>query len=140
MVMHLRTSAPNWESISGAKDAKCLKFPGNREHDPWFEDMDESAQICNGDNDGVICPIRHECLLFALVNNEHQGVWGGTQPLQRHWLRKKYKHKNHRPRPEWKFENAPPNEELVAKEQARQAERKARRLGGDEEEPDAAAG
>lgn len=29
------------------------------------------------------CPVRDECLRFALVNRERDGVWGGTSPSER---------------------------------------------------------
>ncbi len=30
-----------------------------------------------------VCPVRGECLEFALVNNVHYGVWGGMTERQR---------------------------------------------------------
>lgn len=141
MVMRLRIPAPHWESVSGSQDAKCLKFPGKREFDPWFDDMDEARHICNGTFDDRVCPIREQCLLFALVNNEHEGVFGGTLPEQRHDLRQRHKRKTRGPIPaQWRFEHVR-SLTIVREEIAeREAEREARRSGGDQEEPDAAAG
>lgn len=34
------------------------------------------------------CPVRHECLSFALKNGEHHGIWGGKNPAERHRIRK----------------------------------------------------
>lgn len=34
------------------------------------------------------CPVRRECLLYALENNEQHGVWGGMTPQQRKDLRR----------------------------------------------------
>jgi Transcription factor WhiB len=124
MVLHLRTSSPPgpW------KGAKCLNTQVSREYDPWFgleleadedglpsfrdEDvvMDEARDMCNGTDDGVICPIRHECLIFALTNNLREGVFGGSTPLDRKAIRKQWPLKSGKvPRPEWKwFENGEP--------------------------------
>jgi WhiB family redox-sensing transcriptional regulator len=37
---------------------------------------DEIRELCE------TCPVRLDCLVFALVNDEH-GIWGGTTRLQR---------------------------------------------------------
>lgn len=34
------------------------------------------------------CPVKEECLEYALVNNERWGVWGGTTPPERAAMRK----------------------------------------------------
>lgn len=33
------------------------------------------------------CPIKRECLIQALQNNEQYGVWGGHTPAQRQSVR-----------------------------------------------------
>jgi hypothetical protein len=71
MAMRLRRDAPYWEG------AKCAGFRISPENDPWFHQEEQAVRICNGDDDGQICPRRTECLLFALANNENAGVWGG---------------------------------------------------------------
>jgi len=130
MVMHLRIPAPHWDGGGDPKRAaKCLIFPGSEERDPWFNDMDESKQVCNGDNDGIICPLRQKCLMFAAVNNEHYGIWGGLYSEQRHWMRRNV------PRAEWSYESAPPLEFVLEEIEARQAARKAAGLSGDQQEP-----
>lgn len=90
MVLRLRLAAPAWER------AKCLGQATGPEMDPWFDNEDygyENQQelgqeICNGEVDGVVCPIREACLLFALTNNERYGVWGGTSEADRRAIRK----------------------------------------------------
>lgn len=56
--------------------------------DPWFHDMEEAAEICNGTWSNVVCPFRMGCLHRALVNNEGYGVFGGLLPIQRKWIRR----------------------------------------------------
>jgi hypothetical protein len=91
MVLKLRTPAPdNW------KGAKCLgqvyKDESGEVRDPWFseDDQEEAVTFCNGEADGIVCPIRQACLEFALRNNEKAGVWGGMGEKDRKALRKKF--------------------------------------------------
>lgn len=99
MVLKLRYPPPeNW------KNAKCKDVPLSSVYDPFFgveydeegtELEEEESKIhaidfCNGNYDNNICPIRHECLLFALTNNAKEGVWGGTTEVTRKAIRKKY--------------------------------------------------
>jgi hypothetical protein len=96
MVLRLRMPAPgNWEH------AKCLGMCARSDYDPFFEDMDEAIDFCNGAPDDRVCPIREECLLFALTNNLKEGVWGGTSEITRRALRKRWPLKGREPRPEW---------------------------------------
>lgn len=84
MVMKPRAEAPQWINKDNPDlSAKCLRFPPYRTDDntlvdPWFEgDELAAATICNGEWDGQVCPIRDQCLEWALLNNEKFGVWGG---------------------------------------------------------------
>jgi WhiB family transcriptional regulator, redox-sensing transcriptional regulator len=103
MVLRLRHPPPDdWN------DAKCKwpLFPLSRDYDPFFEEEDEDKQdaldFCNGNADGVVCPIRHDCLIFALTNNCKDGIWGGTNEVTRKAIRKRYPPKKHGvPREEW---------------------------------------
>lgn len=105
MVQHLRVGAP-WLKQRG----KCRQVGPNRVYDPFFgiEDEEESGDLepavefCNGTADGVVCPIREQCLIFALTNNEKWGVWGGTTPATRKAIRKQWPLRSGKvPRPEW---------------------------------------
>jgi hypothetical protein len=96
MVLRLRTPAPgNWAY------AKCLGVCATDSYDPFFEDMDEALDYCNGLSDGRPCPIREECLLFALTNNLKEGIWGGCSELTRRALRRRWPLQGREPRPEW---------------------------------------
>jgi hypothetical protein len=99
--MKLRQPPPG-----GWKNAKCLGFPSTQDSDPFFDEEDntEAMNFCNGRSDGIICPIRHECLIFALVNNERYGVWGGMSETGRKAVRRKYPPRNRKVREEWQWE------------------------------------
>lgn len=54
------------------------------QHNPeqWFPDQignhpDPAAQICRQ------CPVRTQCLEYAITNNEMHGIWGGMTAQQR---------------------------------------------------------
>lgn len=106
MVLKLRVNAPElWER------AKCLGKV-NRRHDdplfedPWFDDEPNALEFCNSAPE---CPLRNQCLLFALTNNEKSGTWGGMNEIDRKALRKRWPLKGARvPRPEWEW--FPPGE------------------------------
>lgn len=65
--------------------AKCRHLPRPVPgEDPFFEDEKFAMNVCNGNdgesggvNAGNVCPLREKCLVFALINHEGAGVWGG---------------------------------------------------------------
>jgi len=61
-------------------DAACRGEPT----DVFFPTSDAQAQaakqIC------AACPVREECLEFALESRPADGVWGGLTPIERHRL------------------------------------------------------
>lgn len=89
MVLKLRYDAPQ-----GWADAKCQDYCLTHSDDPFFAEDEHEKQhavdFCNGTADGIVCPIRQKCLLFALVNNEKDGVWGGAREITRKAIRRKY--------------------------------------------------
>jgi WhiB family transcriptional regulator, redox-sensing transcriptional regulator len=101
MVLRLRYPAPgDWEY------AKCRNTHVSSDYDPFFDEDDPQPALdfCNGAADGMVCPIRHQCLCFALTNNCSSGVWGGTDELTRKAMRRKWPlYQGKVPRPEWKF-------------------------------------
>lgn len=62
--------------------ALCREIDG----DLWFPELGESVReakaVCGR------CPVRAECLDYALAHNEVFGVWGGLSVLERRALRR----------------------------------------------------
>lgn len=123
MVLRLRTLAPDWQK------AKCLSAAAGPDDDLWFDNseygyennQDLGTEICNGDIDGTACPIRAECLEFALVNNERYGVWGGTSEIDRRAIRKMWSWPGGaEPHPQWTW--YPPGEVLKMLSERKQQE------------------
>ncbi|MET8127478.1 WhiB family transcriptional regulator [Streptomyces sp. NPDC005231] len=55
------------------EDADAVFFPGPRDH----EDIAEAKELCGW------CPVRRDCLNFALENVLKEGVWGGLTEAER---------------------------------------------------------
>jgi len=62
----------------------------------WFfpvrgeaSNVDEAKALCNGWADGSVtpCPVRSECLEYAIVHIEKYGVWGGKTERERRRIR-----------------------------------------------------
>ena len=70
------------ESLPWASSAKCLQA----EPDTFFPEKGgstrEAKRICTG------CPVRDECLDFALANDERFGIWGGMSERERRRLKR----------------------------------------------------
>jgi WhiB family redox-sensing transcriptional regulator len=59
----------------------------------WFPPRSGSSvpakRICNGFKDNPPCPVRDECLAYALRNDERFGVWGGMSGRERNKARRR---------------------------------------------------
>ncbi|MFD9947216.1 MULTISPECIES: WhiB family transcriptional regulator [Nonomuraea] len=120
MVLKPRTRAPDW-SASGnpTRAAKCLPFRPNPRRDPWFDpaQYSDALAVCNGEADGLVCPMRQQCLEFACINNESIGIWGGLPPHDRRALR--WERKAHLKNPKtrttpWEWTWHPPTQQESA--------------------------
>lgn len=62
----------------------CAQVGATADHDLWFPPLGyngrEAKKVCAG------CPVRDECLEYALGGRETQGVWGGLSSRQRQTL------------------------------------------------------
>lgn len=59
----------------------------------WFPEKGGSATQAKGVCGG--CPVRAECLQWALANGETDGIWGGLTPGQRKKLMPKRENRRH---------------------------------------------
>jgi WhiB family redox-sensing transcriptional regulator len=73
-----RDDKANWR-----RQALCAGHP---DRGAWFADDADVARramaVCRA------CPVRPECLAFALTTRQHEGIWGGTTPFERRRLRR----------------------------------------------------
>lgn len=87
-----RLAREKWDELNEAIDEAKTRI-SCRESDPdaWFPDDDNPLgnkytlpkRLC------AKCPVKDPCLEFALVNEEHHGLWGGLTPRERQALRRK---------------------------------------------------
>jgi DNA-binding CsgD family transcriptional regulator len=70
------TTGTNWQTAGLCLKDPELFFP---EGGPAIE---EAKKTCRA------CPVRAECLAYALDNNERFGIWGGLSERERRRLRK----------------------------------------------------
>lgn len=49
-----------------------------------LEQIEGAKEVCEA------CPVRAECLEFALKTNQEAGIWGGTSEEERRKLRKRW--------------------------------------------------
>ena len=125
VVLHLRQGAPHlWKRAKCADSVTVHILPDETREvsDPFFEGPEgEAVAFCR--EPGNVCPLLRGCLIFALVNNEKSGIWGGTGETDRRAIRKQWPLRRGKdPRPEWNlFEPGEPTswfapEELVPEE------------------------
>lgn len=63
-------------------DAACADLPVEMFYPSRGEDHRPAKAVC------ARCPVRAECLRFALVNRENHGVWGGLSERERRRIRR----------------------------------------------------
>ena len=74
-----------WAADAACTDDTALFYATFGEDDAVIgedEDVDAALEICED------CPVREECLLYALEHDVAFGVWGGTTPTEREAVRK----------------------------------------------------
>ena len=80
-VAHFTTTLPtDWQQrgLCRANDSEIFFPPAHFEHKPEREERESRAKaICQG------CPVRIECLTWALEVREPHGVWGGASESDR---------------------------------------------------------
>ena len=66
-----------------AARALCADWDPAAFFPPGDDATQETRDIC------AACPVRAQCLAYAVTANERFGIWGGLDPQERHTLRKR---------------------------------------------------
>ena len=68
----VRTMGGNWRNLS-----RCLNYDPNLWHSTNRADIEQAKSLCGG------CPVRQQCLDWALDTKQPDGVWGGLDERER---------------------------------------------------------
>lgn len=76
--------------------AKCLGmdvelFYPPRDKDKYKNIADKAKNICLGKDGKPECPVRKDCLLYAIDGEDTYGIWGGLSNRERNALIRKAK-------------------------------------------------
>lgn len=66
-----------WEQAGWMRDGLCAQTDPDSYYPEQGESTAAAKQVCQG------CPVRAECLAYALARNERFGVWGGLSERER---------------------------------------------------------
>jgi WhiB family transcriptional regulator, redox-sensing transcriptional regulator len=72
----------DWRSRAACLSADPDLFFPISSSGPGRDQVAKAKAICTG------CPVRQECLEYALATRQIHGVWGGTSEEERHLLRR----------------------------------------------------
>jgi WhiB family transcriptional regulator, redox-sensing transcriptional regulator len=79
----------DWDDAAWRKEAACrnsrpeLFFPVGSTG-VAVDEINSAKEVCQA------CPVREQCLQFALLTNQESGIWGGTSEDERRRLRKRW--------------------------------------------------
>ena len=73
----------SWENHAKCKGLDTEMWFPPRDKDKYKAIADKAKDICFGKDGKPECPVRKECLKFALKIDEQHGIWGGLNELER---------------------------------------------------------
>lgn len=78
-----RTRSQSWAARGACRNSDPELFFPITPAGPAARQLAEAKEVCDR------CPVRHECLTFALETGQDFGVWGGTTEIERRAIRRK---------------------------------------------------
>jgi len=76
-------NADEWRHRAACRDSEPKLFFPAGETGPALDQAEAAIAVCRQ------CPVRGECLAFALASNQEAGVWGGATEWERRKLRRR---------------------------------------------------
>jgi WhiB family redox-sensing transcriptional regulator len=86
MTAHAPTVDTDWRA-----DAYCATEAGTKLFFPVGVTGAAEVQIRDAKSVCSQCPVKAECLQFAITTNQEYGVWGGTSEEERRVLRRQWR-------------------------------------------------
>ena len=72
-----------WRALAACRDSDPdLFFPGTGDQD--VGKIATAKAVC------ASCPVREECLAYAVELNQTEGIWGGHTPAERRRIRRRW--------------------------------------------------
>lgn len=78
----------DWVKDAACRDADPDIFFEHNGHADGAISVTEAKGYCNGNEYVEECPVRVQCLEYAMVANERYGVWGGLDEAERRSLKR----------------------------------------------------
>lgn len=72
----------------GSRSHTELFYPP-RIREVYHDYADEAKKYCFGKNGRTPCPVRRQCLAYAITADEEHGIWGGLSHRERNALLRK---------------------------------------------------
>ncbi|MFE2093316.1 WhiB family transcriptional regulator [Streptomyces sp. NPDC059460] len=73
----------NWRMQAACRDEDPDLFFPIGSTGPALVQTDEAKEVCRG------CPVREQCLEWAMENDQDSGVWGGLGEAERRALKRR---------------------------------------------------
>lgn len=80
-----------WHGTDWRTEAVCSQSAGTKLFFPVGVTGAAEIQIHQAKTVCAECPVRAECLEFAITTNQEYGVWGGTSEEERRVLRRQWR-------------------------------------------------
>ena len=78
-----------WENHAKCQGLDTEFWFPPRDKAKYKDIADKAKAICLGKDGKPECPVRKECLLYALKMDEQHGIWGGLSHRERNALQRK---------------------------------------------------
>lgn len=75
-----------WQALAACRVTSAVHFfpPNHHEHKPEKDRREAAARaVCRA------CPVRTDCLRYAICTPEPHGIWGGLNELERRRLQRR---------------------------------------------------
>lgn len=80
----------SWRVDAKCADADTEIFYPPRDKNLYNEIAAKAKIYCNGSKESAPCPVREDCLWYAIITDEQHGIWGGMSHRERNALIRKW--------------------------------------------------
>lgn len=82
----------DWRPLAKCRlQALTSIFYPTRDTSVYSRDAPIAKAMCLGKDSKAPCPVRKECLMYAMLNDEEHGIWGGKSRRERNAMVRKAK-------------------------------------------------